>query len=374
MKLSPWSTHQRLPRQLPGNVSPDVIAQLDFTDKTTLVPVIWAIVLLEAVVITVVVVARLIVRRVVIGRLFMDDALIVTASLFTLVFGGIILAATQFGLGQHVWNLNFATILPTVKHCILFMFIGNSLSACAVAFTKLSIISSYLRVFPHQSLRITMYFTMAITIGLMLASIPVTVFQCDPCYDFVDFLYASTAISTATDLILCTVPIRYLWSLKIPKKQKIIVSFLFFIGGMACVASIVRLAFLSQLRKPVDVLYNLVTSVLLTITECTIGVVCVSLPSLRPIFAKCLPGLFNSSGHTTVKSSVARREAYAMGVLPSKSTAERVGVNEMDETNSHSGFESSPPFEMPWTDTYFLHASHKRASLSSSDYGTGIAM
>lgn len=75
MKLSPWSTHQRLPRQLPGNVSPDVIAQLDFTDKTTLVPVIWAIVLLEAVVITVVVVARLIVRRVVIGRLFMDDGM-----------------------------------------------------------------------------------------------------------------------------------------------------------------------------------------------------------------------------------------------------------------------------------------------------------
>lgn len=75
MKLKPWSNHELLPRQLPGNVSPDVIAQLDFSDKTTLVPVVWAIVLIEAVLITVVVVSRLMVRRLVIGRLFMDDGM-----------------------------------------------------------------------------------------------------------------------------------------------------------------------------------------------------------------------------------------------------------------------------------------------------------
>lgn len=75
MKLNFESTHQYLPRQLPGNVSPDVIAQLDFSIKTTLVPLVWAVVLIEAVIITVVVVARLIVRRVVIGRLFKDDGM-----------------------------------------------------------------------------------------------------------------------------------------------------------------------------------------------------------------------------------------------------------------------------------------------------------
>lgn len=52
-----------------------MIAQLDFSDKTTLVPVVWAIVLVEAVLITVVVVSRLMVRRLVIGRLFMDDGM-----------------------------------------------------------------------------------------------------------------------------------------------------------------------------------------------------------------------------------------------------------------------------------------------------------
>lgn len=75
MKLKPWSARELLPRQLPGNVSPDVIAQLDFSDQSTLVPLVWAVVLIEAVSITVVVVARLMVRRLVIGRLFMDDGM-----------------------------------------------------------------------------------------------------------------------------------------------------------------------------------------------------------------------------------------------------------------------------------------------------------
>ncbi|KAH8770092.1 hypothetical protein F5883DRAFT_521164 [Diaporthe sp. PMI_573] len=141
-----------------------VIAQLDFSDKTTLVPVIWTIVLVEAVLITVVVVSRLMVRRIAIGRLFTDDALIVAASLFTLAFCGIILAGTM---------------LPSAPETHLI----------------LRHILSYLRVFPYQNLRLTMYITMAITIGLMLASIPVTVFQCDPVRAAWDFTITNGRVS-----------------------------------------------------------------------------------------------------------------------------------------------------------------------------------
>lgn len=268
------------------------------------------------------------------------------------------------------------------------MFVSYSLSACAVALTKLSIINSYLRVFPHQSLRITMFITMAITIGLMLASIPVTIFQCNPvrsawdftitngrCYDFVGFLYASSAINTATDLILCTVPIRFLWSLKIAKKQKIVVSFLFFVGGLACVASVVRLAFLYQLRSPIDVLYNIVTCLLLTVTECTVGVVCVSLPPLRPMFAKCLPSLFNSTSHTTLRSSVARRQAYALGDLSSKPASQlRKNSHLFNENNSQIEMTANSPLNPLYTGCYYLYKGETSASLPSSDYRAGIAI
>lgn len=120
---------------------------------------------------------------------------------------------------------------------------------------------------------------------------------------------------------------------------------------------------------------NLVTSLLLTITECTIGVVCVSLPSLRPIFAKCLPGVFNSTSHTTLRSSVARRQAYALGDLSSKPASQpRKASDLLDESESQIGITATSPLDPPYTRLYYLHAGERSASSTSSDHRTGIAI
>ncbi len=126
------------------------------------------------------------------------------------------------------------------------MFVGNSMYAVARALTKLSIVASYVHIFsPYGKMQYVMYGTAAVTVVLSITSIPVTIFQCRPvsaawdftiqgatCYPFVDFLYASTAINIVTDLILCTVPIPFFWRLHLPMKQKVLVSILFFLGGL----------------------------------------------------------------------------------------------------------------------------------------------
>ncbi len=43
---------------------------------------------------------------------------------------------------------------------------------------------------------------------------------------------SSTAINVTTDLILCIVPIPLFWRLQLPKRQKIMISGLFFLGGL----------------------------------------------------------------------------------------------------------------------------------------------
>jgi hypothetical protein len=217
------------------------------------------------------------------------------------------------------------------------MFIANIFYACAITFTKLSIIVSYLRIFPYNSMRIAMYITGAITVALFVASIPATIFQCNPisaawdfsisrsaakCYLFIHFLYATTAVNVTTDLILCTAPLPFFWNLQLPRKQKVIVSMLFFVGGFACVASIIRLTVLGPLDNSIDVTWHLAPSVLWTIAECTIGNCCVSVPALRPLFSRLLPGVFltrraggGGAAGTTVAGydTAARRRAYAMG-------------------------------------------------------------
>jgi len=216
------------------------------------------------------------------------------------------------------------------------MFVANIFYACAITFTKLSIIVSYLRIFPYRTVRIAMYVTAAITIGLFVASVPATIFQCSPvsaawdlsrtagggdarCFTFVNFLYASTAINVTTDLVLCTAPLPYFWNLQMPRKQKAIVSALFLVGGFACVASVVRLSVLHLLTTSVDVTWHLAPSVLWTVAECTIGICCVSVPAMRPLFGRLVPAVFSTSRAASYAAAAARdseaerRRAYAMG-------------------------------------------------------------
>lgn len=136
--------------------------------------------------------------------------------------------------------------MDDLKRCIQFMLVGNVFYALAIAFTKLSIVASYLHIFsPSGVMCWLMWATAAVTAGLLVASVPATVFQCRPvaaawdfslprdgCYTFVNFLYASTAINTATDLVLCIAPLPYFWRLQLPVRQKVLVSVLFFLGGL----------------------------------------------------------------------------------------------------------------------------------------------
>jgi hypothetical protein len=146
------------------------------------------------------------------------------------------------------------------------MFIIHIFSALAVTFTKLSIISSYLRIFPYQGIRRFMYVTGAVTIALFVTSIFVTVFKCLPvaaswdftiknpkCFKLSHFLYASTGVNIVTDLILCLSPLPYFLKMQLPSRQKTIISVLFGIGGLALVASCIRIVFLYLIDTTVDV-------------------------------------------------------------------------------------------------------------------------
>jgi len=123
------------------------------------------------------------------------------------------------------------------------MFVAHVFYALATAFAKLSIITSYLRIFPNERLRITLYVTAAVVVGLGISAVCATIFQCQPiraawdftiedakCYRFVDFLYANAAINIVTDFVICLAPLPCFWKLRIPVRQKLVVSFLFCIG------------------------------------------------------------------------------------------------------------------------------------------------
>ncbi|KAJ3949759.1 uncharacterized protein N0V96_000888 [Colletotrichum fioriniae] len=144
-----------------------------------------------------------------------------------------------------------------------------------------------------------MYGAAVITGGFGLASVFAVIFQCKPitaawdsstgsatCYPFIDFLHASAALNIAIDMLLCTVPLPYIWNMKMTTGRKVLLTILFSFSGLSCAAAILKLVNLEPLSDS-DVTYNWVSWVLCSIAECTIGIVCMSIPPIIPLFAKC---------------------------------------------------------------------------------------
>lgn len=90
------------------------------------------------------------------------------------------------------------------------------------------------------------YVVMVMVIGFGIGSIAAVLFQCLPlsslwdpvaavsakCIKLVDFYYANAAISLSLDVVILCLPIRVLWGLHMPIRQRIGLCALFGLGGL----------------------------------------------------------------------------------------------------------------------------------------------
>lgn len=177
----------------------------------------------------------------------------------------------------------------------------------ALMLVKLSIVVSYIRVFPTTTFRRIMYALSAAIISVWICSILVTIFQCKPvqgawdftlprnCLPIVRFYYFTTAFSIFTDFLLCTLPLPVFWSLKLPVRQKYIVSLLFAIGLFATVASALRISVLKGVES-LDVTMGSAPTMKWSVVEVGTGIVCACIPCFKPLFKNLLRDKNSSSG------------------------------------------------------------------------------
>ncbi|KAF2011955.1 hypothetical protein BU24DRAFT_352711 [Aaosphaeria arxii CBS 175.79] len=299
-----------MPEVMFGGIVVDT-SQFDFNDRSSNV---GAVLTANATLIALVgafVTARIAVRVLMVRKMFLDDFLIIIASAFTIALAAV---STGRGLGTHIFLLPPQHIFDLVKSCIQLLYVCQVLYACAIASTKIAIIASYLRFVQDRKFRISMHVTAGLIIGLWLTGIFVTIFQCRPvsgawdfteprrrCIDFVNYLYVSSSISVVTDIILCAMPCPYLWKLNMPLKQRIILCVLFGGGAGACIAGILRISKLHTLRS-MDVTYQCVTCLNLSIIECSLGIICVSIPPLRPLAVKLFPAILRTDRSASSRS------------------------------------------------------------------------
>jgi hypothetical protein len=174
----------------------------------------------------------------------------------------------------------------------------------ALTLTKISIISTYHRIFPTKWVRITMYTLGAFITAVWIINIFTTIFQCSPisaawdfsitspkCISIMSVYYFSTAFSILTDLLLCILPLPLFWKLNLPTREKWIVSTLFGFGLFASVASIMRITVLHDVQN-LDATIGPVPTLNWSVAEVGTGAILASLPCLKPLFRKLFPSMF----------------------------------------------------------------------------------
>jgi len=108
------------------------------------------------------------------------------------------------------------------------------------------------------------------------------------CINTTAFFIANSAVHVILDIAILTLPVRKVWALKMSMQKKIMVSFMFLLGGFICVIGIIRLFFLATLKMN-DATYSLVDTYIWSSIETNVGVICACLPTLRPLFMKLFP-------------------------------------------------------------------------------------
>ena len=172
--------------------------------------------------------------------------LIIFALLFATLLSTSCLLGEHFGLGKHLWNLDSDLMaLPSDVARITKILYGCYLSySSAITFTKLSIIATYIRIFPNGGhLRWTVYGVGAVVLSFWITSIFAIIFTCVPvqaawdytitdakCFGVVKYFYVAAAFNIGTDLLLCFLPMPTFWALSMPRSQRFILCMLFGIG------------------------------------------------------------------------------------------------------------------------------------------------
>ncbi|KAI1098623.1 MFS general substrate transporter [Jackrogersella minutella] len=281
-------------------------------------PAIFAVTTWTLVLTTVIVAARLFCRFRIVRRITWDDYFIICA--WCLAFGltfSIDMGASM-GLGRHdvdVPDENWTTL----RHC---EYVVSVLYNPALMATKTSVLIFYLRLSKNTQklMRLASWTVLAIVnlAGIVLTFI--NLFQCRPvaaawdtytppkyCIPLLTQFICSAPVNVLTDLAILALPLPVLTSMRLPRRQKIILICTFALGVFVTVVDVVRIYYLEQALthtsttfgagKPTvighspEFAWNASLSLMWSSLEVNVGIVCACIPTLKPLIRRFLPAM-----------------------------------------------------------------------------------
>ncbi|KAK3900077.1 hypothetical protein C8A05DRAFT_17579 [Staphylotrichum tortipilum] len=237
--------------------------------------------------------------------------------LLALIFSGAtcagVIEQAIHGAGHHVWDLDpndFASAIAWGRaawYGILFYLLS-------LAFSKLAILLLYIHLFTFKWARVAGQVLFGIVVVSHLYMALVTFTACIPLNSYWDFTvpkkychpqsvwWSNTGLHMVTDFLIFLLPMPVVWTIKLPRRQKLILSAVFGFGFIVCFISILRLLQLLHAQTDPDFTYAAAFLSYLTAVEINGAIVCACVMTLKPLLSRFWPRFLGSLGSSRSRS------------------------------------------------------------------------
>ncbi|EEU43685.1 uncharacterized protein NECHADRAFT_45204 [Fusarium vanettenii 77-13-4] len=262
---------------------------------------------------TLVVILRLISKRMTTTGYGLEDILAVCSwvgSKFTVLLRCYI-GLADYGLGRPIEQglSSQLTLDEKTKVSWLILWCSSILYSFTIAFCKFSILCFYWRLFKYSSVRIPVQVLSGLTLAWFILRLFLVTLQCIPIQGLWDhsvkhscgvnetvFFFTTVLTHVLIDCAILALPIIEVGKMHLPKGQKIAVITLFLFGALVCLASVfVLVESLKFDSRSKEITLEMGVHSSAAVAEVNLAVISTSLPLLRPICRRMVPGFSFSS-------------------------------------------------------------------------------
>ncbi|RAL07950.1 uncharacterized protein BO97DRAFT_462254 [Aspergillus homomorphus CBS 101889] len=275
---------------------------------------------------------RFIARLVLRNALMADDWAIIAALICIGATTGLSIAGGATGAGRHIWSVTLEELMHLYRvssrlpsqPALLFSYTFIYAASCTC--TRLSILFFYWRVFSPLKpfLRVALIFGAFLTLSYPIivwvtmsnSCKPVTYFWTQfsgtsgQCIDVDRFFLAAGILNMLNDFIILIIPFPRIVKLQMSVQKKVAISGIMAVGIFVCIASIVRIRYLSIFMSSVDLTWLMGPVFIWSSIEPSVAVVCACMPHLAPLARlahRSISSSFHSRRSATESSGKPRR-------------------------------------------------------------------
>ncbi|KAM7219432.1 puromycin-sensitive aminopeptidase [Rhypophila decipiens] len=248
---------------------------------------------------TVALILRVYTRAYIVKAIGWDEPLLIAAWAVTFVFGIMSIKTFPYGFGRHLYDVSMSQLASYFEYLLILAFTY----IWPPTLTKLSILVLYWRISPERYFRWAIIATAFILISYTVAITAIFAGPCNPslgtpesavCLNNV--AVSQAVINIVTDGMMIVMPLPTIHALHMPLKQKITVGIILGLGSGACIASIVRVAYVRAMVDNPDVTFTQCSAAVWSLVEMNLGVLCNSLAVMKPFIRRHLPKLLSLTG------------------------------------------------------------------------------